>query len=372
MSTAQQQWAKAIDLCRVGMVADGYQPSTIARVLKEVAAFSRSLTIGPWDVDGRLIETWTERDELSAQRGYVLRTSLRTFYRWAYRTGRVPTDPTEYVSKRQRPAVPPSEWLPAVESYRRYMRSSQAAKLSIQLRVYQLTRIANELPVRGPWEVEAEDLVDWMAGHNWARETTRQWRSTLRSFYAWGQLMGHIERNPALAIPRVSARPPMPRPATEDAYFAALSSAGARETLMLRLAAELGLRRGEVALVHSDDLNPQPDGWWLDVHGKGSRTRRLPVPDDLAGALRRLPAGWAFPGSGDGHLSAQHVGILVTRLLPHGVTMHALRHRFATRAYAVDRDLFLVQMALGHASPTTTRAYVDLPTTDLRRLMDAV
>lgn len=372
VSTSEQQWVKAIELCRRGLLADGYQPSTVARVLKEVGSFSRSTTLGPWDVDAALIESWTERRGVSVQRGYVLRSSLRAFYRWAHRAGRVETDPTEYVWKVQRPRAAPVGWVPAVAGYRRYLRSGQASKATIGLREKQLARIAGELPVQSPWEVEAEDLVDWISGHQWARETTRQWRTTLRSFYSWAQLMGHIERNPAMAIPRVAARPPMPRPASEGAYRTALSRGDGRTALMVRLAAELGLRRGEVALLHSKDLDLRSDGWWLDVHGKGSRVRRVPVPDDIAADLRRMPHGWAFPGRVNGHLSPRRVGELVTEVLPHGVTMHALRHRFATRAYAVDRDVFTVQELLGHASPITTRAYVDIPTVNLRRLVDAV
>ena len=44
-----------------------------------------------------------------------------------------------------------------------------------------------------------------------------------------------------------------------------------------------------------------------------------------------------------------------------------LRHRFATAAYAVERDLFAVQTLLGHSSPTTTARYTALPPDALHR-----
>lgn len=53
-------------------------------------------------------------------------------------------------------------------------------------------------------------------------------------------------------------------------------------------------------------------------------------------------------------------------------TPHPLRHRFATRAYAVDRDLLAVQTLLGHASPVTTRRYVAVPDESLRRTVLSV
>lgn len=78
-----------------------------------------------------------------------------------------------------------------------------------------------------------------------------------------------------------------------------------------------------------------------------------------------------FPGKVDGHVSAHTMGTLVSRLLPEGVTMHALRHRFATTTYHVDRDVFSVQKLLGHASPQTTQGYVAVNDSNLRRLVEA-
>src|SRR5699024_6800613 len=116
-------------------------------------------------------------------------------------------------------------------------------------------------------------------------------------------------------------------------------------------------------------------GWSLVVHGKGQRERMVPLTAGLALRLRARvhhTGGYAFPGSDGGHLSPRWVGKIVTRLLPGEVTMHALRHRFATRAYSVDRDLLTVQRLLGHASPVTTRVYVRLPDDALRRTVQAV
>lgn len=143
-----------------------------------------------------------------------------------------------------------------------------------------------------------------------------------------------------------------------------------RERLMLRLAAEVGLRRAEVAQVHSHDLIEDLGGWSLIVHGKGSRERTMPLPTSIAAELRILPSGFAFPGSDNGHLSPRWVGRIVGRLLPEPYTMHSLRHRFGTRAYALSRDMFTVQELLGHASPVTTRTYVLLDDHSKRAVID--
>lgn len=127
---------------------------------------------------------------------------------------------------------------------------------------------------------------------------------------------------------------------------------------MLRLAAEAGLRRAEIARIHSRDLVDDLLGWSLVVHGKGGRERVVPLPVPLALELRGYGPGYVFPGADRGHLSARWVGKLVSRALPRPWTTHTLRHRFATRAYQLERDLLAVQTLLGHASPVTTQRYV--------------
>lgn len=228
-----------------------------------------------------------------------------------------------------------------------------------------------------PWEVRADRLVEMCGRQDWAVETRRGVRSTLRAFYSWGVAAGHTTTNPAAELPRVRPAIPRPRPASEEAYRAALSAARSRrDRLLLRLAAEAGLRRAEVAGLHSRDIVEDLGGWSVNVHGKGGRDRIVPLSRPLALEVRThaldLGRGYLFPGAVGGHLSPRWVGRIVTDLLPGEVTMHQLRHRFATKAYAVDRDTFVVQQLLGHESPATTRRYVALPSEGLRATVDAV
>ncbi|WP_419817020.1 tyrosine-type recombinase/integrase [Glaciibacter flavus] len=141
---------------------------------------------------------------------------------------------------------------------------------------------------------------------------------------------------------------------------------------MLRLAHDAGLRRREIALVHSDDVFEDLHGWSLRVHGKGNKERDVPLTPRLAFELRALPYGWAFPGAIDGHLSPRRVGELAVDVLPSPWTIHTLRHSFATRAYGHESDLFVVQELLGHASPATTRVYVQVQSSKLRSTVNAV
>lgn len=216
------------------------------------------------------------------------------------------------------------------------------------------------------------DLLGWLSDHDWKPETRHAVRSSLRSFYAWAVGEGHAAGDPAARLPAVSRSPAHPRPIPDRLLADAMRAAPERERLMMRLAAEVGLRRGEICQVHTRDLLEDLSGWSLVVHGKGGRRRTVPLPESLGLELSAREAGYVFPGQIDGHLSAGHVGVLVKDLLPTGWTLHTLRHRFASASYAIDRDVLTVQALLGHSSADTTRRYVRLPDGAARRLVNSV
>lgn len=181
-------------------------------------------------------------------------------------------------------------------------------------------------------------------------------------------------------LPSVREQRGAPRPTPDRVWREALLAADPRLKLVLRLAAECGLRRAEVAQVHARDLIDGVDGTQLLVHGKGNKQRVVPLSDSLADAIRdrlqdptiRAAGGWLFPNNkGTDHLTAPWVGYLVREVLPRGWTMHQLRHRFASRAYRGTRNLRAVQILLGHENLGTTQRYTAVDDEELRAAMTA-
>jgi integrase len=68
---------------------------------------------------------------------------------------------------------------------------------------------------------------------------------------------------------------------------------------MIRLGAECGLRRAEIAQVNSRDVMDDLLGRSLIVHGKGDKQRIVPLPDDLADSIETCH-GWLFTGRWSG------------------------------------------------------------------------
>src|SRR6201997_3865972 len=231
-----------------------------------------------------------------------------------------------------------------------------------------------------PEQVTAERLFDRCGpqGH-WSLETRPGYRSAARKFFAWAFKTGRVTSDLSDALPAVRQIVPPPRPAPDDVWRRALDAADAGTRLMMRLAAEAGMRRGEVACVHTRDVLDGIDGARLVVHGKGGRGRVVPISDSLADAIRAGAAGHTpgAPASGylfprwraDEHVSAQYVGELVAAALPEQWTMHCLRHRYATRAYPRHRNLRAVQVLLGHASIVTTERYTAVDDDEIRAAM---
>ncbi len=268
----------------------------------------------------------------------------------------------------------PAAWQQPIEDWTAALIAGGAPKTTRTTRLSHLRRLARGMgDDSSPWGVTPDQIISWAGRQEWKIETRRSFRSSAQQFYRWAVDAERTETNPALKLPKIRPADPVARPTPEPVYVEGLARAQPRERMMLRLAAECGMRRGEVSRVHSDDLVQDIDGEWsLIVHGKGGRDRTIPLPGLLAAELRELPPGWAFVGADNRPLSAAWIGKLVTRVLPGKWTMHTLRHRFGTMAYSIDRDILAVQELLGHASPVTTRRYVRVPSESLRRTVNAV
>lgn len=105
-----------------------------------------------------------------------------------------------------------------------------------------------------PTEVTGEQLIAWLGRHTeWAMET-RRGRRTAGRFFLWACKTGLIPVHIADDLPVVRELVAPARPAPDHAWQQALLAATPRVAIMLRLAAEAGLRRGEVAVVHTRDL----------------------------------------------------------------------------------------------------------------------
>jgi len=275
--------------------------------------------------------------------------------------------------------VPPS-WVQLIDDYLLTLAAAGQREATLRVRRLHLTRMARGLDC-SPESVTGELLLNWFGRQtHWTFETRKGYRAAACGFFTWAYRTGRVPVYLGGELPRVREPKAVARPAPDDAWQSALAAADPRLRLMLRLAAEAGLRRSEVTQVHTRDVFVAHGAAQLLVHGKGGKERMVPISDNLAEAISRGAAGhtagmpssgWLFPNGTGGHISAQWVGIMVSRVLPAGFSMHTLRHRFCTRAYRGSRNLRAVQRLMGHASIATTERYLAVDDDEIRAAMMA-
>jgi site-specific recombinase XerD len=164
--------------------------------------------------------------------------------------------------------------------------------------------------------------------------------------------------------------------------------AGARNVkhrAALSVAYGAGLRAGEVVSLKVGDVDSQR--MMLRVEqGKGSKDRYAMLSPVLLERLRAwwrvghaegkmLPGGWLFPGMNPTnpmtpkqlnraiHLAAEAAGI------EKRVSMHTLRHSFATHLLESKVDIRVIQVLLGHKKLETTSMYTQVATEVLREVV---
>lgn len=144
-----------------------------------------------------------------------------------------------------------------------------------------------------------------------------------------------------------------------------------RNIAIIRLALDLGLRRGELVGINLKDLNFSDPS--VDVHGKGGLERNLPLLPETVNALRAwLERRGNWPGPlfcrihKSGKLSREAISpqsvykliVDASRMLDTRFSPHDCRRTFITDAIeATGGDLSIAKDLAGHASVDTTTIY---------------
>jgi site-specific recombinase XerD len=233
----------------------------------------------------------------------------------------------------------------------------------------------------------------------WAASTYNQRLSCVRSFFAYA-----AQAEPTLtachadlvAIPRLKSPAPLVGRMSTAAVAALLAAPdpstrlGLRDQFFMVLMYDLAARDGEMLAMGFADLDPAR--MTVDLLGKGSKPRRLPVTTQTMAHYRRYAAvfhpagdrsspmfytihrGERTPMSDDNaaRLIRQHADTARADCpdLPGRIHPHLLRHARALHLYQAGMPLAMLTEWLGHQDPETTLIYARADTEMKRQAID--
>ena len=217
------------------------------------------------------------------------------------------------------------------------------------------------------------------------KRTISRTLSGVRSFYRWMHRNEMVEANPARAVgaPKLDKHLPgyldraqidllfqMAEARAMEGYFTAV-----RNLAILELFYSTGMRLSELQGLSMGDLDLVSQQ--AKVRGKGRKERIVPIGNHAALALRNYEAkrddllrnrrtgverSAYFLSRTGKRISVRMVQKVVAGFLDQidedaGLSVHSLRHTFATHLLDAGADLRAVQELLGHASISTTQIY---------------
>ncbi len=270
---------------------------------------------------------------------------------------------------------------------------------------YDLTTCAHLLPNIPVREITVSHLHLFLdATADLVPTTLARRKAALRSCFGWAYRQDLLPADPTEKLEVIRIRERHPSPLTEkqvEAILDAIPRQDLRNRLLLTLLYETGMRVGEaldlqVQQVHLDDL----DGGYLRVVGKkGNKERVIPLIDASHGvALLRevlktlngvgpLFRGDVSKGGRHGepinystiwyhferyveHARSTHPERFVDEHDP--ITIHRLRHTYATIKLRDGVSFLTVSKLLGHTSPQMTMRYVKTDLEMIKRELEEV
>ena len=234
-----------------------------------------------------------------------------------------------------------------------------------------------------------EDLASFMQRlrqRDLAAQTVARRMNCLRSLFRFLQIKGKLDINPcgSISVPKKPRRLPTYLSvgecqrllaATDTNYYVMLAF---RDRAALSLLVYTGIRRSELLNLRLSDVDLQAR--WLRVtEGKGGKPRVVPLVAPAIAAtgdwLEMRPEcdhDYLLCGLSRKPLGRKGLYELFSKTLDNagiqrpGITIHSLRHTFASLLLQNGCDLVSIQRMLGHASLESTAVYVHLDMASLR------
>ena len=180
-------------------------------------------------------------------------------------------------------------------------------------------------------------------------------------------------------LPRPKSEKKLPKVLSEDEVIKVIHALkNEKHKTILLLVYSAGLRVSEVVKLKAEDIDS--DRMLIRIEqSKGRKDRYTLLSKVCLKQLRKyykeyVPKDWLFPGQKKGkHLTARSVQKVFNNAckkvnINKNVSVHSLRHSFATHLLERGTDLRYIQELLGHKSSTTTEIYTHISNKDFSKI----
>jgi len=231
---------------------------------------------------------------------------------------------------------------------------------------------------KSPADVVNEDIKNYLfylADEKESSASTLNIAINALKFY-YGEI---LKKNFTFEIKRPKKDRKLPAILSGEEISKLLSSvANVKHKAILMLTYSAGLRVGEVVKLKLEDIDAERK--LIHVHGAKGRKDRYTLLSEAAVEKLNLylasyqPEKWLFSGKNeDSHLTIRSVEKIFDNAckgagITNDVSVHNLRHSFATHLLESGIDLRYIQELLGHKSSKTTEIYTHVSNKDLSRI----
>lgn len=233
-------------------------------------------------------------------------------------------------------------------------------------------------PVTGITESEIRGFLLYLIDERrWAASSVNQMFNALRFLYV------EVLKQPFRigSIPRPKQEKKLPNVLSQEEVLRIFAHVdNLKHKVLLMLIYSAGLRVGESVRLKIGDI----DGERKMIHlrgAKGKKDRYTLLSDHVLEALRRYyrayrPREYLFEGQGRrSHLAERSIQAVFQRAVAAAgirkpITVHGLRHSFATHLLESGIDLRYIQELLGHSSSKTTEIYTHVSRKSLGKILN--
>lgn len=266
-----------------------------------------------------------------------------------------------------------------IQKLKVWMQNRRYAESTVQTYSHSLSLFFRFLENKNPEDIHAEDLENFQQNYILKRSYSVSFQSQVINAVK----LYFSTRQKRSLDPIALVRPKKPRLlphvlSKEEVKAILLSPKNLKHRTMLSLIYACGLRRSELLNLKINDVDSKRDMLRIN-RAKGTKDRLIPISQRTVEMLRAYylvekPKLYLFEGQKKGEAycpssiqavfksAARHSGIKKP------VTLHGLRHSYATHLLESGTDLRFIQELLGHNSSKTTEIYTHVSQKSLQNI----